>query len=78
MTVKKLNGWRTDLDQVPVNTPYLVFLTEKGLGSRVHVAEKIKIVNGHIKMVGGHFDYDMPSAMLWRPMVDLPQLGEKS
>ena len=78
MTTGKLNGWRTDLDQVPVDTPYLVFLTEEGSGSRVHVAKKMKIVNGFLEMVGGHFSYDMPPVMLWHPMIKLPQPGEKS
>ena len=68
-----LQGWRTDLSKVPLGKPYLVYLAEEATGTRVHVAIDIRAGNGgYIKIVGGHFSYDMPMILLWHEMVPLP------
>lgn len=69
----RLNGWKYDIDGVPINKAFLVYLTKESVGTRVHVAIKMKIANGHLLIVGGNMESDMPQILFWRPMVELPQ-----
>lgn len=72
--ILNLNGWRfmSLVDAMPVDEPYLVYLTEPMTGSQVHVAVDKKISNGTLRIVGSVMEGDAPDILLWRPMVELP------
>jgi len=68
-----MNGWKFDLTEIPIDKPFLVFLSDKHQGSRVHTGIKMKISNGYITLMGGYFADDLGLQILaWRPMVALP------
>lgn len=65
--------WNFDMALMPIDTPVLAFLAEELIGSRIHTAQRMRVVNGDLLIVATLMGSDAPQILAWRPMVDNPK-----
>ena len=67
-----MNALWKPMASVPKETIVLVMLEEKSTGSLFHTYKKVKIINGYMTYIGGHFGFDMPKCLCWTELPDGP------